>query len=304
MKKKILIVGGTGFIGFHLSKHCVKKKMNVTSISTKIPSKNRFLKGVNYVLTDISDINKLKKKIKTKYDYVVNLGGYVDHSNKKKTYNSHYKGCKNLYHLVKGNKLKLFIQMGSSLEYGKNLSPLNESLECNPSSIYGKSKYLATKFLLTKHNQENFPVVILRLFQAYGPNQSINRLIPITIDNCLKKQKFSCSLGNQIRDFIYIDDVINAIYLSLKNKNVIGEILNIGTSKPIKVKEVISKIRKISNGGSPQFGKIGMRKDELKIVIPNTNKIKKILNWKANVNLIDGLKKTIQYYSKNKKYKN
>lgn len=299
MKKKILIVGGTGFIGFHLAKYCISKKFNVTSISTKPPIKTRYIKKINYILVDISDKNKLKKKLTKKYDYVVNLGGYVDHSNRKKTYHSHYIGCKNLNYVFKNKKLKSFIQVGSSLEYGENLSPLNESLRCKPSSIYGKSKYLATKFLLKKYKEENFPVVVFRLFQAYGPSQSINRLIPITIDSCLNRQKFSCSSGNQLRDFIFIDDVINAIYLSLNNKNAIGEILNIGTGKPKKVKEVISFIRKLVKKGSPQFGKIKMRKDEIKIVFPNIKKIKKILNWKPKVKFDSGLKNTIKYYSKN-----
>ena len=298
MKKKILIVGGTGFIGFHLTKYCMSKKFDVTCISTKPPNKLRKVKKVNYIYVDISDKKKLQKKIKSRYNYVVNLGGYVDHSNIKKTYNSHFIGCKNLYSVVKHAKLKLFVQMGSGLEYGKNISPLKESFVCKPNANYGRSKYLSTKFLIKKYKEEKFPVVIFRLFQAYGPNQSINRLIPITINSCLKGGKFSCTSGNQFRDFIFIDDVINAIYLSFYKKKVIGEILNIGTSQPKKVKEVVSLINKIINKGLPQFGKIKMRKDELKIVFPDIRKIKKILNWKPKIKLNNGLKKTIQYYSK------
>ena len=96
LQKKILIVGGTGFIGYHLAKKCLKRKWKVTSISSKIPKKIRHLPKVKYIRCDITDKKLLKKKIKKKYDYVVNLGGYVDHSNKEKTYKSHYIGCKNL----------------------------------------------------------------------------------------------------------------------------------------------------------------------------------------------------------------
>ncbi|WP_440650500.1 NAD-dependent epimerase/dehydratase family protein [Candidatus Pelagibacter sp. HIMB1495] len=298
MKKKILVVGGTGFIGFHLIKYCVEKKFDVTCISTKPPDQSRKVKKVKYIYSDISNKKNLQKKIKSKYDYVINLGGYVDHSNIKKTYNSHFIGCKNLYSVVKHPKLKLFVQMGSGLEYGKNISPLKESDKCKPSANYGRSKYLATEFLLKKYKEENFPVVIFRLFQAYGPNQSINRIIPITINNCLKGKKFPCTPGNQLRDFIFIDDVVNAICLSFYNKNVIGEIFNIGTNKPKKVKEVVLSIKKIISKGSPQFGKIKMRKDEIKILFPEIKKIKKILNWKPKISLINGLNKTIEYYSK------
>ena len=100
MRKKILVTGGTGFIGYHLCKELKKRNYIVHSISTKKPPKIRFIKGVKYILTDISNLNKTKKNVKKNfYNYVVNLAGYVDHSNKKKTNSSHYIGCKNLFQI-------------------------------------------------------------------------------------------------------------------------------------------------------------------------------------------------------------
>ena len=84
LKKKILIVGGTGFIGYHLAKKSLKKGWQVTSISSRHPKKIRFLKKVKYIQSDITNKKLLTKNIKGSFDYVVNLGGYVDHSNKKK----------------------------------------------------------------------------------------------------------------------------------------------------------------------------------------------------------------------------
>ena len=84
MKKRILIVGGTGFIGYHLALKATKKNWSVTSISSKPPKNLRFVSKVKYILCDIANKNLLKKKINKSFDYVVNLGGYVDHSNKKK----------------------------------------------------------------------------------------------------------------------------------------------------------------------------------------------------------------------------
>ena len=92
MKKKILIVGGTGFIGYHLSKQCIKKMERYKFVQKKT-KRFRFLKSVKYLNCDISNKNNLKK-LKEKYNYVVNLGGDIDHNNRNKTFKSHYIGCK------------------------------------------------------------------------------------------------------------------------------------------------------------------------------------------------------------------
>ena len=80
----ILVVGGTGFIGYHLAKKSLTKGWQVTSISSNPPKKIRYLPKVKYIICDITKKNILKKNIKKSFDYVVNLSGYVDHSNKKK----------------------------------------------------------------------------------------------------------------------------------------------------------------------------------------------------------------------------
>ncbi len=84
MKSKILIVGGTGFIGYHAAKYAIKKGWKVTSISLKKAKKYRLIPNVNYIQVNISNLNSLKKKIKGEFDYVLNVGGYVNHSSKKK----------------------------------------------------------------------------------------------------------------------------------------------------------------------------------------------------------------------------
>ena len=91
--------------------------------------------------------NKLLKKIKPNYDYVVNLAGYVDHSHKVKTMKSHYVGFKNLTHLFLNTKIKKFVQIGSSVEYGKIKSPQHERNSDNKTfSIYGRAKLLSTSY--------------------------------------------------------------------------------------------------------------------------------------------------------------
>ena len=136
-KENLIIIGGTGFIGFNLIQKFIKKKdFNILSLSSKKPSKRRKLKKVNYIICDILKKRKLETLLKKKkIDYVINLAGYVDHKNKVKTYKSHYIGCKNLIEIFKKKKIKRFIQLGSSVEYGFKKSPQRESHTVNTKNL-------------------------------------------------------------------------------------------------------------------------------------------------------------------------
>ena len=300
MSKKILITGATGFIGYHLAKYCLKLNWSVTSISTKKPIETRKLKNVEYLICDLYNKNKLNKKLSLDFDYVVNLAGYVDHSNRDRIIKSHYIGCKNLSTILLKTKIKKFIQVGSSIEYGKIRSPQleNKNNKQRTFSAYGEAKLKSTKFLLNLSKKFNFPVTILRLYLVYGPYQDANRVVPITIFNAIKNKKFDCSNGVQLRDFTYIEDVIEAIIKTLKNRQSTGQIINIGQGKPVSIKRVINKICELLNSGKPQFGKIDLRKDEIMKLYPNILKAKKILNWKPRISLENGLKKTIKFFNK------
>ena len=150
--------------------------------------------------------------------------------------------------------------------------------------------------LLNLFKKNNFPSVILRLYLAYGPKQDVNRFLPIIIKSCIKNEKFPCSKGNQLRDFIYVNDVVDAIIKSLVNKDAKGQIINIGSGKPQKIKSIIEQIKKITKGGYPEYGKIKFRKDEILKLYPSINKISRILGWKPKINFNQGLIKTIRYY--------
>ena len=208
MKKKIkiLIPGGTGFLGYHLALFCKKKGWIIHSLSQFKPKKNRKVPGVKYIFCDIRNKKRLKDKLNNYYDYIVNFSGYVDHSKNKSITRIHFQGCKNLVSNFQNNKPRKFIQIGSSIEYGKRKSPQKEISirKIDTLSVYGNAKLKSTLFLLSLFKKQSFPSTILRLYLVYGPNQDNNRLIPYVISNSLKGKKFNCSPGNQFRDFTYI----------------------------------------------------------------------------------------------------
>ena len=296
MKKKVLIIGGYGFIGRNLCKILSKNNFEVSAIVKKLKIKNNNYKNIKFLKCDILNFKNLSKIINKKYNIIINCSGNINHSNKKETYNSHYKGLKNILRACKKIKLDLFIQLGSSLEYGNIKSPHKEVTRCSPISHYGKAKYLATK-LLVKSSIKTY--LIFRLYQLYGPYQKSNRLIPYVVNSCLKNKSFNCSNGKQLRDFLFIDDFSKLVLKILKNKKKIKSgIYNVGNGNPVKVRNVINKINKILKKGKPNFGKIKMRKDEINAQFPNINKLKKTFKWSPKVNLNSGIIRTIKFYRK------
>ena len=306
MKKKILIVGGTGFIGKNFVLKCLENNLEVTILSS-IKRKNKY-KKINQICCDITDKKSLYKKLSNKkFDYVVNLAGYIDHSKKVKTIKTHYNGCKNLANFFKKNKILKFIQIGSSVEYGKLRAPQIEYRNTNENTLksnYGLAKLKSTKYLLHLNKKYSFPSTILRLFIVYGPGQKENRLVPFVINNCIKGKRFNLSSGKQIRDFLYVDDATTAIFKCLTNKKSNGHIINISSGLPIKIKSLVNKIYKLIKNGKPIFGKIKLRPEEPIKLYSNFNKAKKLLKWSPKIGLNKGLKKTINHYKSDHKDSN
>ena len=136
----------------------------------------------------------------------------------------------------------------------------------------------------------------MRIYQAYGPKQDFNRFIPITIRASIKDLKFPCSIGNQYRDFTYVDDIVRAIILSLRSLKSKGKIINIASGKPTKIKDIIELIRNKLKRGKPQYGLISLRKDEILKVYPSLQNAKKLIKWNAKTSFEKGLNKTIKFY--------
>ena len=304
MKKKILITGGTGFIGYHLAKKCVRMGWEVTSFSKKKPKPIRTLKEVNYLFGDLTKKKDLKV-LKKKFDYIVNAAGVVDHSSNPKVYKAHYLGCKNLANFFLKKKIKLFLQVGSCVEYGPQKSPQKEDYKPKINdlkSMYSKGKLAASKYLMELYDKHRFPVIIFRLYLNYGPNQDFNRFLPVIIDGCIRGKKFPCSSGIQYRSFTFVDDLVRAMVIALKKTHLRGNVFNIGNNKPVKIKRIVQYIKKYVKKGTPLYGKIKFRRDEIKHLYPNISKAKLLLNWQPKVSFSKGLSRTINYYKSNIKF--
>lgn len=294
IKKKLLIIGGTGFLGKNLYEF-LKKKYNVYKITLKKKEDSKTLK------LDLKNKALIKNFfVNNEFNYIVNLGGYIDHSNLSKNGDEVLKvHLESLFYICKfinKKKLEHFIQIGSSDEYGNNASPQLEKMNEDPFSIYSYAKAAATRFLMTLFKTEKFPVTVLRPFLIYGPGQDLNRFIPQVISGCLNDRVFPTSAGQQLRDFCYIDDFVKSVIKVIGKKKTFGKIYNIGSGKKIKIRDVVNLIRFNIKKGNPQFGRFPYRKYENMSLYPSIRKIRLDTGWKPKVKLDEGLKKTIKYY--------
>ena len=114
------------------------------------------LPKVKYIICDIAKKKSLKKNIRKPFTYVVNLGGYVDHTNRKKVFKSHYIGCKNLAEIFLKKMPIDFVQMGSGAEYGDVKSPHKQNATCNPKSVYGQAKLMSSIYLIDLFKKHKF----------------------------------------------------------------------------------------------------------------------------------------------------
>ena len=298
--KSILVIGGTGFIGFNFIKEALKRGFIITNISllSDMPATH---KNLTHFKCNLLNQEELKNIITDKrFQYIVNFGNYINHadflSGGAEILDVQVQGIVNILSSINKESLLKFINIGSSDEYGSNKSPQNENMPLKPFSPYSLGKVLTSQLLQMAYKQKNIPTLTLRPFLVYGPHQKLDRFLPYIIKSCINNNTFDCSEGRQIRDFCYIDDFIEAIFLGLENNNVNGSVLNIASGVPISIKEITLKVVNIIGKGVPNFGKFSIRDDENMSLYADISKAKKLLKWAPKISINDGMTRTINYY--------
>lgn len=301
---KILVAGGSGFIGGNLIKELISLGNEVISISKNKNSKKTKIKKAKYIYHDLTKpLSNDKFKFLSDTQYVVNCSGYIDHSGFSSgginILNNHFKSIFNLANFSINLKVKSLIHIGSSDEYGNNNSPISESIRESPISPYALGKLTSTHYLQQCFRQGLLNTVIFRPFLVYGEGQNKNRFLPYIIDNCINNRNFKVTKGDQIRDYLYIKDFNLALIKAFNNQKAYGEVFNIASGFPISIKEVTESVKEIIGKGNPIYGAIDYRQGESMKLYANIRKAKEILNWEPQFNFKDSLNKVINWYQEN-----
>lgn len=296
--KRVLILGGTGFIGRHLAIILLKYGADVT-IAGMQDCKWHGQFGFSYIQVDIINGSTLAEIASVSYHYVFNLSGYVDHtpyfSGGRQVITNHFFGLLNVLDCLDRSELKGFVQAGSSDEYGNQLAPQHELLRESPISPYSAAKVSATHLIQMLSKTEAFPGVVLRFFLVYGPGQDEKRFLPQIIKGCLENKTFPTSAGEQLRDFCYIDDVVEAMLLAAQSQAAHGHVINIASGQPVCIRDVIETIQEKVGHGNPLFGQYPYRNGENMALYADVAKAKQLLGWQPKVSFDAGIDQCIDY---------
>lgn len=299
-KKKVLVTGGCGFIGKHLQARLSGYGADVSTIDKDIKQAN----SVNIIQCDICDYKKLDKIVKEiSPEIVFHLAACIDRTSEfdiiQKVIENNIVGSFNLFKSLNGcPSLKSVIVAGTSEEYGNNQVPFREEYKENPASPYSFSKVSVTYLSKMLFNIFKLPIIILRPTLAYGPGQEEIMFIPALIKTLLRNQSFKMTSGEQTRDFVYIDDLVDAYIRAGVSERFFGEIFNIGSGKEYKIKDIALRVASLLKKESLLLiGAKDYRKVEILSYYADISKAKISLGWAPKISLDEGLKSTIKAYS-------
>lgn len=321
MNKRILITGGLGMIGSTIAAKLVEFGADVTLVDALIkPFGGNFFNIQNFKdkikinISDIRDKESMKILVKDK-DIVFNLAAQVSHNDSIQNpfvdTDINYIGHLTVLEAIKNyNPDAKILYSGSRLQFGKILqNPVSEDHPLNPLTPYAVNKTAAENLYLYYHRAFNIPVVIFRIANPYGPRcqmqhskySIINWFIRLAMDN---KEIQVFGDGSQIRDYIFVDDLADAFISAAFDNRSSGEIFNIGSGVGTKFSDMVKSIVEIVGRGKIKFQP--WPEDYLNVetgnYITDITKIKNYLNWSTRFDLKDGIKRTVEYYKKNKEY--
>lgn len=312
MKNKFLITGATGFVG-----SCVARTLVERGEYVSIIARSKKLNWRLHSIADKLDINvcdledpslvKIINYVKPSVVFHIAAAGALptNQNNINQLIDTNIKGTANLINAVKSHNIKIFVNTGSSSEYGIKNTPMRESDILEPINDYGVTKSASTLLCQKASITDGLPIITLRLFSPFGYFDDKSRLISYVIYAALKNKPIHLSSPDNVRDFIFIEDTVNAYLKASTVKIKPGEIINIGSGTQHSVKKMVKSIIELTNSKSTihwDSMQKQQRQIEPKVWQADISKAKNILDWKPENNLSQGLEQTIDWFRKNIKF--
>ena len=312
---RILVTGGAGFIGSHLVDRLLNKGFEVTVIDNLDTGRleniahHQDREEFQFIKGDIRDFNLVKETMKD-IDAVFHEAALASVTlsveNPILTNDINVTGTLNLLKASSDLHVKRFIYASSAAVYGDTQPPQKrEGMTPNPASPYGVSKLAAENYVKLFHKVYGLETVSLRYFNVFGPRQRFDiqcaygGAVTIFINRLLRNMApVIYGDGEQTRDFVYIEDVVEANMLSLNSKSAVGEVFNIATGANVSVNQVANTIREIMNRKDLETIHTDPRPTDIRHGYADISKAKRILGFRPKVYLKEGLVKLVDWYTK------
>lgn len=303
---RVLVTGATGFIGSHLVGCLLSEGAEVYALLRPASDALRlrsFLPQLEVLHGDLRDSNSVRKAIsRCRPDLVFHLGATGVNpklGTAEAVVHTNVLGTLYLLEAVRHHGVRRFVYAGSCFEYGDG-SGLREAGMLAPTGVYAASKAAGWLLAETYFRSYGIPVVSVRPFTAFGPSERSDRLVPNTIIHALKRQDFPTTLGEQERDFVYVEDMVRGFLAAATSTNAVGRTFNLCSGSGTSVREMIEMI--LSLMGNPitaQFGAVPYRDGEIWRNSGDTTQAQTTLGWEAKTSLECGLQKTIAWFEDN-----
>ncbi|HAH20371.1 MAG: NAD-dependent dehydratase [Omnitrophica WOR_2 bacterium GWF2_43_52] len=319
--KRVLITGGMGFIGSNLAIALVKEGADVTILDNMLPRQGGNLfnikpveKKVRINFSDIRNSQSVNYIVRNK-DYIFHLAGQVSHvdsiKNPLQDLSINVEGTLVILEACRQfNRDVKIIFSGTRGQYGQSVRlPVDEKHPMNPKGVYAITNLCAENLVMVYDEIHKIRAIALRITNTYGPRHQmmhdeygvLNWFIRQAIDSEVIPIFGS---GKILRDFLFIEDLIEVILLAGLNQNAYGEIFNVGTGKPTNFIELAKIIVKIAKTGKIKFTEFSQERKEIEPgdYYADISKICSTVGWKPRVDLENGIQKTIDYYRSYKRY--
>ena len=305
--KEVLVTGGCGFIGSEIVKQLSMIGANVTIIDNLSSGKEKYvedLSNVKLITGDLLDDHTIESVVKDK-EYVINNAAlpFIPDSYyiPKKFFDVNVNATISMaLSAIKEKKVKRFVHISSSEIYGTaRYTPMDENHQTTPQSTYAVSKLAGERVVFTMYKEHNLPAVIIRPFNSFGPNITQPYIIPEIIRQMEKSDVIKLGNVNAKRDLTYVTDTARGIILSLVKEGVIGEVINIGSQRSYSIKDLVSLISEIMGKKvSIKVDPSRFRPYDVDTLICNYERATKLLGWKPEITVKEGLEKTIEWAKK------
>jgi len=304
-EKRVLVTGGAGFIGSFVTERLANMGCCVTVLDNLSSGKPEYVAGldrVSLVKGDVCDEETVQKVLKDN-EAVVHLAAlpFIPDSYHlpEEFFRVNSTGTVNvLWKAIQSENVERFVHVSSSEVYGSAIhTPMNEDHPTLPHSTYAVSKLAGDRAVFTMHKEHGFPAVIIRPFNSYGPNITQPYIIPEIVSQ-LQGTDGHVRLGNvdSSRDFTYVTDVAEGIALGLFKDEAVGETINLGSGRDVKIREIVSLVAGIMGKKAEiELDSSRVRPYDVDRLVCDNSKAQRLLGWKPRVPLEEGLRRTVEW---------